>query len=539
MQHSRHGHLGYQNIKKLAKMCVGIDLTIPPPSDAYEPYSIANIKVEPHKRHIEPGRQENDLIHSDIQGPFPTSYDSYRWIITFLDDKTLRSTVAFLPNKEGPTVLGAFKTFLNQVEHSECKCTRFRTDCGTEYDNYDIYAFRLTKGIIWEGIIPGNPQINGKSERLGQTIQQKASAILKESQLPQRFQTEFVRASNYLRNVQPISGRDVTPHEAYTGRPPDLSHLRIIRQTGYYQVHLGNTGWSKYQDRAHKGKLLSYKGRFYRMLIPNSKVEVFSNVQWINNVPPKPTPIELTPSGVQQANNENLSETRNKRRNNAIHDVDPKASTSSPGESITKRRREDSVEATTVAKQYVTTVRVPLATPKTQAVQKPTAPPAQPIRVQPPRGVRGDLPAPAPIPSPTTPLGEAPESPDTLSNNTLTPSTVSKDLEHSAAGKPTTRLITNNQPSGQQPPRHKILQNYRDLTPDPLSLLAKANAPEPYEPQSYKEAIADEYIKMHQELTIQEEVDSLVANRTQTLVDLPSNAHALGGKQVFKIKRGP
>ena len=137
---------------------------------------------------------------------------------------------------------------------------------------------------------------------------------------------------------------------------------------------------------------------------------------------------------------------------------------------------------------------------------------------------------------------ELPESPDTLSNNTLTPSTVSKDSAHShpdIGTKPTTRSITNSQPSGQQPPRHEILQAYRDLTPDPLSLLAKANAPEPYEPQSYKEAMADEYMRMHWELAMQEEVESLVTNGTWTLVDLPSNAHALGGKWVFKIKRGP
>lgn len=241
MWHSRHGYLGYPNIKKLAKMCVGMDLTIPPPNDACGSYSIANMKVEPHRRHVEPGRWENDLIHSDIQGPFPTSHNDYRWIITFLDDKTLRSAVTFLPNKEGPTVLGAFKSFLNQVEHGDCRCTRFRTDCGTEYDNYEMYAFRLHKGITWEGIVPGNPQMNGKSERLGQTIQQKASVMLKESQLPRKFWTEFVRASNHLRNLQPVSDRSITPHEACTGRPPDLSHLRIIEQTRYCQVHLGNT----------------------------------------------------------------------------------------------------------------------------------------------------------------------------------------------------------------------------------------------------------------------------------------------------------
>ena len=85
----RHGHLGYQNIKKLAKMCVEMDLIISLPKDACEPCSIANMKMERHKRHVESGRWENDLIYSDIQGPFHSSHDGYKFMITFLDSKTL------------------------------------------------------------------------------------------------------------------------------------------------------------------------------------------------------------------------------------------------------------------------------------------------------------------------------------------------------------------------------------------------------------------------------------------------------------------
>ena len=61
--------------------------------------------------------------------------------------------------------------------------------------------------------------------------------MVKESELPQNYWTELVRAFNHLRNLQPVSGRDITPHEAYTGHPLDLSHLRIIGQTEY----VGNT----------------------------------------------------------------------------------------------------------------------------------------------------------------------------------------------------------------------------------------------------------------------------------------------------------
>ncbi len=94
-------------------MCVGMNLSILPPSEACEPCSVANMKVELYKRYIEPGRWENDLIHCDLQGPFDMSHDGYRVLATFLDDYTLRSAVYCLPNKDGPTVLAAFKSFLN------------------------------------------------------------------------------------------------------------------------------------------------------------------------------------------------------------------------------------------------------------------------------------------------------------------------------------------------------------------------------------------------------------------------------------------
>lgn len=151
-------------------MSVEMNLTIPPLKNACELYSIINMKVKSHKSHIAPKRWENDLIHSDIQGLFYTSHDEFKYMITFLDDKTLRFVVYFLPNKERPTVLAAFKFFLNQVEHEDLNCIRLRTNCDSEYNNYKMYTFRLFKGIIWEENIPGESQINKKSKRLGQTI---------------------------------------------------------------------------------------------------------------------------------------------------------------------------------------------------------------------------------------------------------------------------------------------------------------------------------------------------------------------------------
>ena len=47
-------------------MCKGIDLIAPPPTDAYKPYVVANLKVEPYTGHIKLGRYKNDYIQIDL-----------------------------------------------------------------------------------------------------------------------------------------------------------------------------------------------------------------------------------------------------------------------------------------------------------------------------------------------------------------------------------------------------------------------------------------------------------------------------------------
>ena len=413
--------------------------------------------------------------------------------------RLLRSDIYLLVNKSSEVVLAAFKMFLNDVEHGDLRCTRLRTDCGTEYDNYRMEAYRLSKGITWEGIVPGNPQMNGKSERLGATIQRKASAMLKESGLPQKYWTEFVRTANTLRNVQPVTGRDITPFQACTGSPPDVSHLRIIGQTGFYQVVLKNTGWKKYQDRAVKGRLVGYQGKFYRMLMSDGSVSVVSNVKWIDNVPPKPTPFALN----NNAADTNTGAYRKKRRlNEEIQHSEhlPPSSPTVPGE---RRQRKLATAVEDEANDLLNSIRVPRRTPLELADSEPT------------EGA----------------------SPATISDDTLTATATPTPTP---SLRPTTRSMTVRDPVAAPATRPSdVLRAHRDIAPDPLALLAKANPSEPYKPQTYKEAMADAYRKMHWQTAMQDEVDSLITNGTWTLVDLPSNAHTLGGKWVYKMKRGP
>lgn len=90
--------------------------------------------------------------------------------------------------------------------------------------------------------------MNGRAERLGQTLHKKAATMMKDSGLNIVYWPELFNTANYLRNRQPVTGQEMTPYEANVGQKPQLGHLRTIGQVGYAQVRKPNTGWKKLQD---------------------------------------------------------------------------------------------------------------------------------------------------------------------------------------------------------------------------------------------------------------------------------------------------
>ena len=86
------------------------------------------------------------------------------------------------------------------------------------------------------------------------------------------------------------------------------------------------------------------------------KVKVYSNVNWIDNLLSKPTPMALDPEGINRVNKELPPQHVNKRRldaldkelpNYADYSNDETPATSFSGERSAKRRRETSVKAVT------------------------------------------------------------------------------------------------------------------------------------------------------------------------------------------------
>ncbi|GIL95153.1 hypothetical protein Vretimale_1230, partial [Volvox reticuliferus] len=92
------------------------------------------------------------------------------------------------------------------------------------------------KGIIHGTTVGYTPEQNGAAERLNRTLLEKTRAMLVESELPQQLWAEALATANYLRNISPVAGAKVTPHEAFMGTKPDISHLRVFGCAAYAHV---------------------------------------------------------------------------------------------------------------------------------------------------------------------------------------------------------------------------------------------------------------------------------------------------------------
>ena len=78
--------------------------------------------------------------------------------------------------------------------------------------------------------------MNGIAENAIKQIVARGSTMMWAPRMPIGFWPEALRCATYLKNRSPHSALGCTPFEAYFGRKPDLSHLRIFGSRCYAHV---------------------------------------------------------------------------------------------------------------------------------------------------------------------------------------------------------------------------------------------------------------------------------------------------------------
>jgi len=210
-----------------------------------------------------------ELIHSDLCGPMETqSIGGAKYFFTLIDDYSRRIFIYTLESKD--QVPERFRNFKRLVENQTGKRIRIlRTDNGKEYVNTRLTNFLKEEGIKHQTTVPHTPEQNGVAERYNRTIVEKARCLLFEAKLPKKFWGEAVSTAVYLLNRSPTKAlHNMTPEEAWSGRKPDLRHLRIFGSKAH--VHIPKALRHKWDKKSAECILVGYceDSKAYRLYEP-------------------------------------------------------------------------------------------------------------------------------------------------------------------------------------------------------------------------------------------------------------------------------
>jgi hypothetical protein len=210
-----------------------------------------------------------DLVHSDMCGPMSaTSLSGYIYYVSFIDDFSRNTWIYFLKAKS--EVFNKLKEFKVLVENLfEKKIKILRSDNGGEFTSDEFKAFCKEVGIKREVSTLYNPQQNGVVERKNQTIMEALKAMIHDQDLPMHLWAEAARTVVYVQNRSPrcVLGNK-TPKEMFTGKKPEVNHLRIFGCPMY--VHVPKDKRSKLDPSGKKGIFVGYSetSKAYKIYIP-------------------------------------------------------------------------------------------------------------------------------------------------------------------------------------------------------------------------------------------------------------------------------
>lgn len=271
--HLRMAHLNFSDVKKLPLCAEGVQLEQGGRKESSNCSSCLEGKQArlPFNHFGTRASRPLELIHSDLCGPMESmSYGGMKYFISFIDDYTRMVHVYFLKDKLN--ILDTFKAFKERVENQlEFKIKAIRTDNGTEYCNSVFESFLTKCGIIHQTTTPYTPQHNGMAERMNRTLVEKAKCMIFYANLDKPIWAEAIATAMYIVNRSPsraLEGK--SPYELWTGKKPNLSHIRIFGSE--VMVHVPKERRQKWDRKSNKMIFVGYcdNTKGYRVMNPKT-----------------------------------------------------------------------------------------------------------------------------------------------------------------------------------------------------------------------------------------------------------------------------
>ena len=277
--HRRFGHLSIRGLQTLARdgLVNGLTSSFSDEIGLCEPCVNGKHHRTPFEERSCRSTVPLGIVHSDLCGKMNSlSIGGAEYFLTFIDDCTHYTWVYVLKRKS--EVFDRFKKWKALVENASGKKMKvLRTDGGGEYTSTEFEEFLKSAGIRHEQTIPKTPEQNGVAERMNRTLVESVRSMLSDANLPHTFWAEALSTAVYLRNRSPtkaVSGK--TPYEAWMGKKPSVSHLRVFGCRAFAHVPKDERG--KLDQKAKSCILVGYgeETKGYRLYDANKKKVILS-----------------------------------------------------------------------------------------------------------------------------------------------------------------------------------------------------------------------------------------------------------------------
>lgn len=273
--HQRLAHVSYGTILEMAEEQLVDGLLLPAnsvrPSSPCDGCAYGKMTRLPFPVGRVRATKIGQLIHSDVCGPMQADTPAgARFYVIFKDDFSQWRVVFFIKNKS--EVFRLFITFVARLQsETKCRVTTLRSDNGGEYTSGEFEDWLADNGIKHETSAPHTPEQNGVAERDNRTIMEGARSLLHAKDLPLELWAEAVGCTVYILNRALTSTSPVTPYEAWYGKRPDLSNLRIFGSKCF--VHIPGTNRQKLDAKSDRCIFVGYPDgqKAYRVWDPSTR----------------------------------------------------------------------------------------------------------------------------------------------------------------------------------------------------------------------------------------------------------------------------
>ncbi|CAO1618272.1 unnamed protein product [Parajaminaea phylloscopi] len=447
-----------------------------------------------------------ERIHVDLCGPLrTTTLQGARYFLTLTDDYSRMCWAIPVPDKRNIPLAIRLWTETMEVQ-KDAKLAILRSDNGGEFTGSDFQDWLRQKSITQELTVPNTPQQNGVAERLNRTLLQMVRTWLVEGELDPQLWGELVITAAYLRNHVWNATTQKVPLALWDGasHTPTMPALVPI---GPCWVDRNLPGQDKLAPRAVPGVLLGYHdSKTYRVLLEGqSTITLATTVRQRH--------LSIPVSRETSSNEPLLSE-----------EDDPTDEASSTLSSDLPNAGESSVTESTLPSLSVPPPSTsadnisPLAVP---AIPSPTAGGASPM---------------------PTDLEIAGETPVVAADGLASPQIEGEQLDASDDNSDAPRQSSRPRRAPDRYGLTAVIQEERHIHQEALPTdvivdgTATSTPADPIEPKTFDEAVQGPH-QAEWRKAIDKELDCLAKNNTWQEVPLPSDAHTITAKWVFKLKR--